>query len=184
MLERTQTRTKYIFAAVLLLVIGYTVYYAFNLPENVEAGNQYFKDISFFHSHALPNQKAEAIFVVNWGQLMKKETAEAPENFTVEQVKLNGRAWVKAENGKECKITHIQYVYAPWVDTAEKRKKTDPAKRDKKITQIFVQIEPKEELNDYYRVTVKDAEAKSGEKMEHQESGVVKITGFNKLIKM
>jgi len=44
-------------------------------------------------------------------------------------------------------------------------------------------VEPREAVDDYFKVTVKNIDAVSGEKMVQEEFGIVKITDFNRLIK-
>ena len=62
--------------------------------------------------------------------------------------------------------------------------RANPEENNKKITQLFVDINPKEEINDYYKVTVKNIESLSGEKIDSEEYGVIQINNFNKFIKM
>jgi hypothetical protein len=179
MLMRTIKKTRTIFGLLILSAIGATTYYIINQPAYVSANNKFVEDISYYQTHDDKN----AIFSVNWSIPVKKESAANPANFTVEQVKPNGRGWDIIPNGKKCKVGFTQYVYAPWVDTEEKRKKADPAERNKKVTQISVYVEPREAVDDYYKVTIKNIEPVSGEKMLQEEFGIVEITGFNRLIK-
>lgn len=183
MLRRTEKKVRYIFGGVLLLLLSGIAFYSFNQPQNVSSQNKFFKDVSFYQSHAKPNEKPTVIFEINWSQLMKKSTVQNPDNFTIEQVKADGKDWLALENGKKCKLISIQYVYAPWVDTEEKRQKADPSQRDKKVTQLFVSIDPQEENGDNFRITAKNVEAETGEKMDSEESAIVEVTNFNKLIK-
>ncbi len=179
MLTRTITRTKYIFGGIILLIIGYSIYYAINQPNYVSANSKFIGEVSFFQTHGNKN----SLMVVNWGIPLNKSTASNIANFKIEQVIPDGRNWKTVTKGKKCQIGFIQYVYAPWVDTEEKRKKAEPSERNKKVTQLSVYIEPREEIDDYFKITVKNIEATTGEKLEKEEYGVVKITRFNKLIK-
>ncbi len=179
MLMRTIKKTRTIFGLLLLSVFVASVYYIFNQPAYVSANNKFIEDISYYQTHDDKN----AIFSINWSIPVKKESAANPANFTVEQVKPNGRTWDIIPDGKKCKIGFTQYVYAPWVDTEEKRKKAAPTERNKKVTQISVYMEPREAINDYYKVTIKNIDSVSGEKMVQEEFGIVKITDFNRLIK-
>ena len=183
MLKKTEKKTRYTFAVILVLVVGYIVYYLFNQPENIVADNQFFKDVSVYQGYSKPNEKPNVIFAVNWLKPMKKETVENKDNFTIKQVKPDGKNWVDIENPKICTIKSVQYVYAPWVDTAEKRSKAKPSEREKKITQLFANIDPLEQAGEYYKITAINIESVTGEKIESEESGIVEITAFNKLIK-
>lgn len=184
MLFRTQKKIRTIFGLILLTIITGAFLYTYTKTPTVQATNKYFNDISFYQTHAKPNEKPQVIFSINWNEEMKKETVQNIDNFKVEQVKLSGKEWLPVENGKVCKINLAQYVYSPWLDTEEKRKKADPDNNNKKVTQLFVDISPKEEVNDYYKVTVKNIESVNGEKIITEEYGVIQINNFNKFIKM
>ncbi|MFN8577891.1 MAG: hypothetical protein U0354_13655 [Candidatus Sericytochromatia bacterium] len=184
MLFRTQKNIRYTFGFILLLLVLGIFIYNYTKTPPIKESNKFFSDISFYQTHSKPNEKPQVIFSINWKDEMKKSTVENKDNFIIQQVKLVDREWLPLEGGKSCKINLAQYVYSPWLDTEEKRKNAPPEERNKKITQLFVDISPKEEVNDYYKITVKNIESSSGEKIDSEESGVIQITNFNKFIKM
>jgi hypothetical protein len=184
MLFRTQKNVRYTFGLILLVLLVGIFLYNYTQTPPIKETNKFFTDVSFYQTHAKPNEKPQVIFSINWKTDMKKETVQNKDNFTIQQVKLVGKEWLPLENGKICKINFAQYVYSPWLDTEEKRKKANPEENNKKITQLFVDINPKEEINDYYKVTVKNIESLSGEKIDSEEYGVIQINNFNKFIKM
>lgn len=184
MLKTTEKKTRYIFGSTLILILAGLIYYGLSQPAVTSKNNPFFRDISFYQSYNKPGQKPTVMFVVNWDIPMKKETVENPENFIIEHVKPNGKGWLPVENGKKCKINLVQYVYTSWLDTEEKRAKVAPEEREKKISQIFVNIEPEEKIDDYFRVTVKNVQSELGEISVSDEYGVIKITSFNKFIRM
>jgi hypothetical protein len=179
MLMRTIKKTRFVFGAVLLAVIGYSVFYTVNQPPDVSKNNKFVKEVSFYK----PKVGKDVQFAISWNTLLKKSTAEDKSNFNIEQVKPDGRSWVTVNGGKKFTINNIQYVYAPWLDTEEKRSKADASERENKVTEIFVNIDPPEEINDYYKVTVNNIENKVGEKMENEEFAIVKLDKFNNLIR-
>lgn len=184
MLVRTQKKIIVVFGLLLLTVMLVSFLYTYTKTPTIQSSNKFFNDISFYQTHSKPNEKAQVIFSINWNTDMKKETVQDKNNFKVEQVKLVDKEWLPVENGKMCNINLAQYVYSPWLDTQEKRSKADPNKNNKKVTQLFVDITPKEEVNDYYKITVKNVESLNGEKIDFSEFGVIQINNFNKFIKM
>jgi hypothetical protein len=180
MLMRTIKKTKTIFGLLLISTLAYSGFYIINKPAYVSTNNHFIEDISYYQTHDNKN----AVFMVTWLTPLKRDSAANPDNFIIEQVKREGRNWVSIPNGKKCKMGFIQYVYAPWVDTEKKRSKAEPSERNKRVTQMFVYIEPREEIGDYYKVTIKNVEPVSGEKMLQEEFGIVSVTKFNRLIKM
>lgn len=181
MLRRTMKKTRVITALVLLGIVGYSVYYVTTKPELSPTSNIVMRDVSFFQTHS----KKNVIFMVSWKKDLESKSASDMKNYTVEQVEPDGSGWKLKENGKKCTVTFAQYVYSPWLDTEDKRKKAAPLQPDEsaKVTQLFVNVEPKEELNDYFRVTVRNISAKSGEEID-SETAIIKINDFNKFIKM
>lgn len=176
MLRRTTKKVRIVFGAILLSIVGYTFFYNYNQPETVPNSNEYIKDISFFKTHTNKN----AVFMISWNKDLNKDLAAKKENFSVEQVVPDGKNWKTPEKPKKCSITFIQYVYSPWLDTEEKRKKAGAIIGSPKVTQFFVDIEPKEEVNDYFKITAKNLESNSTK----EDFGVIKITDFNKFIKL
>jgi hypothetical protein len=181
MLRRTMKNTRVITALVIMGIIAYSGYYVATKPELTPTSNIVMRDISFFQTHT----KKNVIFMLSWKKDLEAKSASDMKNYTVEQVEPDGSNWKAKEGGKKCTISFAQYVYSPWLDTEDKRKKAAPLKPDEsaRVTQLFVDIQPKEELNDYFRVTVRNVTAKSGENIE-SESTVIKINDFNKFIKM
>ncbi|MBC7473805.1 MAG: hypothetical protein H7263_05895 [Candidatus Sericytochromatia bacterium] len=179
MLRRTVKRTRYIFGLMILSIIAYTYFYTINQPNTTSENNKFIREVSFYKTHS----GKDVEFDISWNNLLKKSTAENRDNFLIEQVKPQGKNWIILTTGKKCVIDSIQYVYAPWLDTEEKRIKANPVEKEKKVTQVFVIIEPKEEINDYYKVTIKNIENNTGEKMDKEEYAIVKVVKFNDFIK-
>ncbi len=177
MLQKTTRRVRVTFGILIIAIFGYTFFNIINRPVFIPDNNKFLKDVSYFQSDNT------AVLALTWKNKIKKDTAIKKENFEIEQVTPSGKQWVKLTNPKKCTINFIQYVYAPWVDTIEKRKKASPEKRDEKITQLFVYIEPREKSGDYFKITLHDIESPTGDKMDKAEYGVVKVNDFNKFIK-
>lgn len=181
MLRRTIKNVRLTTGIFLALIIGYLVFYTLTKPEMVISKNVVLSKTSFFQTRG----QDYVIFMLNWKEDLVAKSAGNIENYTVEQVEPDYRGWKVKEKGKKCTISSAQYVYSPWLDTEEKRKKAGAVKPDEsqKVTQLSVYIEPKGELNDYFRVTAKNILSKSGKTVVSDES-IVRITDFNKFIKM
>ncbi len=176
MLRRTSKKVRVVFASIIVFLVGFILYYNYSQPQLIPLSNEYIKDISFFNTHTNKN----VVFMVSWKKDINENIAARKENFYLEQVVPDGRGWKTPENPKKCLITFSQYVYSPWLDTEEKRKNAGEIKYNPKVTQFFVSIEPKEEINDYFRLTLKNIETQSNT----EDFGVIQITDFNKLIKI
>lgn len=183
MLKRTERNIIIGFALVLILGTVYFFYSGYlSMAPLIPTDNKFVKNISFFFSPHRKDSPVNSSVSIDWFNKMKKASVENKDNFIIEQVKLDGKNWQLVENGKKIKINLAQYVYAPWVDTEEKRKKAKPEERDRKITQIFLEIVPPAQKDDYIRVRVKNVEDAAGNKLTSEEYIVAKVTDFNKLI--
>lgn len=181
MLRRTIKNVRLMSGIALAAIIGYTVFYSVTKPEMVVSKNLVLSETSFFQTRG----QDYVIFMLNWKEDLVSKSAGDVNNYTVEQVEPDGSGWKVKEKAKSCRVSSAQYVYSPWLDTEEKRKKAGAAKPDEsqKVTQLSVYIEPKGELNDYFRVTAKNIVSKSGKTIDSEQS-IVRITDFNKFIKM
>jgi hypothetical protein len=183
MLKRTERNIVIVFALVLFFGIGYFLYkgYLSVSPLN-PPGNKFVRNLSFYFTPHRQDSPVNSSISIDWFTKMKKESVNNQKNYKIEQVKLVDNKWETIENGRKIKINFVQYVYAPYVDTEEKRKKAKPEERDRKVTQIFLEIAPPAERNDFIRVRVKNVEDGTGSKLEGEEYAVVQVTDFNKLI--
>jgi len=166
MTRRMQVRIIILFFLIILGFIGYVGYTKYNQPDVMTKDSKFVKEVAFASSDKT------AIFTVRWKDEMKTSSVRDPNNYLIEHVYPKGRKWLTAVNGKKCKITLIQHV----------PDKFDPEKR-LKATQINAIITPKEEVNDYFRVRVRNIETKSGQRMNSVEYGVIQVTNFAKLTK-
>lgn len=181
MLRRTVKNIRLLTGVLIAGMIGGTIFYSLTKPEMTISKNLVLSETSFFQTRG----QDYVIFMLTWKEDLVSKSAGDINNYTVEQVEPDGKGWKVKENGKKCRISFAQYVYSPWLDTEEKRKKAGAQRPDEsqKVTQLSVYIEPKGELNDYFRVTAKNIVSKSGKSIASEES-VVRITDFNKFIKM
>jgi hypothetical protein len=184
MLQRTQRNIIIVFAIILVAGITYFLYSGLSgITSNlIPKENKFIKNISFFFTPHRGDSPVNASISIDWFNKMKKESVENKANFQVRQVKLEGKTWQPVENGKKFTINTVQYVYAPWVDTEKKRKMAKPEERDRKVTQIFLEVVPPAERNEFVQVLVKNVEDASGNKPDGEEYAVVQVTDFNKLI--
>lgn len=166
MTRRMQIRIIALFVLVILGFIGYVAYSKYNQPDPMTKESKFVKEVAFASSDKT------AIFTVRWKDEMKTSTVRDPNNYLIEHVYPKGRKWLTAVNGKKCKINLIQHV----------PDKFDPDKK-LKATQITVIVDPKEDVNDYFRLRVRNVETKSGQRMNSVEYGVVQVTNFAKLTK-
>lgn len=178
MLKRTEKGIIYIFGGIILFFCIFLVFYFFfTTPVTNPASNRFLSDVSLFQTHGDKN----VLFVIHWKQIVKEKSASDKNNFSVEQVTLSEGEWENLSEPKKTSIEDIQYVYSAWVDSKEKRRNSSgPAE---KVTQLFVKIDPREQVGDYYRVKVNGIEPETGEVLKNPEFVVVKVTKFNKLIK-
>lgn len=178
MLKRTERRLRYVFAVILLILVGYSIFIRYYQPDKASPDNKFIQDVTVYKTRDNKN----LVFLLKWQDVIKKASAENKNNYKIEHVVPNGRKWVLGP--KQCKISLIQHVYGPWNDSEEKRKKIDPEERDKKVTQIFVNVTPREETDDYFKITVKNIETKSGLKLENEEFVVGVVTQYFQFIKI
>jgi hypothetical protein len=183
MLKRTERNIIIVFALILIVGVAFFAYKGFlSITPMIPADNKFIKNISFYFTPHRSSSPVNSSISIDWFNKMKKESVNNLQNYKISQVKLTGDNWEKVENGRKIKINFIQYVYAPYVDTEEKRKRAKPEERDRKVTQIFLEIAPPAEKNDYLKVEVSDVEDSEGKKPDNGEYAVVQVTDFNKLI--
>lgn len=182
MLKRTEKKITIGFGLIVFMAVTYFAYSTFSSNTALIPGsNKYLKNISFYFTPHRPDAPVNAIIAIDWFKKMNKASVTDKTNYTVEMVKIKDKKWQKVEGGKSCRINFLQHVYAPYVDTEAKRKKAKPEERDRKITQLFLDIEPKADTDDFYRVLVTNVIDEAGNKMTAQEYAVVKVNELNKL---
>jgi hypothetical protein len=183
MLKRTERNIIIIFGLIIVFGIAFFGLKGYlGMAPLIPADNKFVKNISFYFTPHRQDSPVNSSISIDWFDKMKKDTVNNKNNFIIEQVKLTKGKWEKAENAKNIRINFVQYVYAPYVDTEEKRKKAKPEERDRKITQIFLEINPPAERKEFIRVRVKNVEDSSGNKLNGEEYIVAEVTDFNKLI--
>ncbi|GIW21506.1 MAG: hypothetical protein KatS3mg068_0513 [Candidatus Sericytochromatia bacterium] len=181
MLVRTQRKIISLFIISFLSLIGYTFYYQYNKPKLFPETNILLRDVALYKDRVDDNS---IVIMIPWYKKVSKKSATDIKNFTVEQVLPSGRKWIKSNNPKKCKIISIQYTYAPWVDTEEKRKKVDPEKREQKVSQLRIKLDRKAEEGDYFKITARNIQLLDENKKIQEEYIVTPITSFNKFIKL
>ncbi|MFN8576776.1 MAG: hypothetical protein U0354_07950 [Candidatus Sericytochromatia bacterium] len=177
MLNRTQKKIKLGFALILILIILFIIEYFINKPIRIPSSNTFLNDISLFQTHGDKN----ILLVIHWNKELTEESVNKKENFEIKQVIPVNNNWEIKINPKKINIQEIQYVYSAWVDTEEKRSKS--SQPHKKVTHLFIKIDPKEEIGDFYKISIKNLKSVDGEILEKIEYAVVKFTKFNALIK-
>lgn len=181
MLVRTQRRVIVLFSLLIIYLIVYTFYYQYNKPKLIPDNNTILKDASLYKDRV---DEKSLIIMIPWTQKVTKKSATNIKNFVVEQVIPSGKIWTKPNKPKNCKVINIQYTYAPWVDTEQKRKKANAEKRDQKVSQLTVKLDSKAEEGDYFKLTIKNIELFEDKSKIKEEYIVTPITSFNKFIKM
>lgn len=162
MTRRLQIRIMATFVIALLVflgVFGYNTYVnAIDLiPKNAEM----VKSVTYSKS-----DKA-AIFEIRWKDDMNSGSVKNKNNYYVEHVFPVKGKWLTAVDGKKCSVDFVQHVPDP----------RDPDKKGK-VTQLTVRVTPKESVDDYYRIRVRDVKDKEGEKLAHVEYGVTQVSSF------
>ena len=167
MTRRLQIR---IIAAFVLLVGGSLGYFGYNNYMNkvelTPETNAYVKSVSYNAS------QNSALFSIRWKEDMKSDSVKDPNNYLIEHVFPVKGKWLTAVNGKKCKIDTINHSQDPLA--------TD---KSKKVTQVSVYIDPKEDVSDYFRLRVKNVSTRDGRIIPNVEYGVIQITNFDKFTK-
>ncbi len=168
MTRRLQTRIMATFVIVLLCFLGFFGYNSYvNAIDLISPDAEMIKSVTYSKSDKV------AIFEVRWNQNdMKAGSVKNKNNYYVEHVYPVRGKWLTAVDGKKCTIDFVQHV----PDVRDPNKKA-------KVTQISVKIEPKESVDDYFRVRVRNIEEKDGNKMDKVEYGVTKVSSFANLTK-
>lgn len=168
MTRRLQIR---IMATFVILFLGFSGFFLYNNYVNAidmtNADSKMVKSVTYSKSDKL------AIFEVRWKHDdMKAASVKDANNYYVEHVYPVKGKWLTAVDGKKCKIDFIQHVPDP----------RDPEKKSK-VTQLSVRIDPKEAVDDYYRVRIRNVEEKDGNRLDKVEYGVTKVSSFANLTK-
>jgi len=181
MLVRTQRKIIILFILLIVLLISYTFYNQYNKPKLIPDNNLLLKDISLYIDRV---DDKSIVIMIPWNKKVTKKSATNINNFSVEQVIPVGREWKIPDKPVKCKIIDVQYTYAPWVDTEEKRKKADPEKREQKVSQIKVKLDFKAKEGNFFRIKVRNIELLDIKEKIKEEYIIAPITSFNKFIKM
>jgi hypothetical protein len=162
MTGRLQRRIMATFVILLLSFVSIFIYDRIvNAVDMAPEANSYVKNVTYSKSDRF------AILEVRWKKEPRSSSAKDPRNYYIEHVIPVKGKWMTAVNGRVCKISSIQHV----PDARDPEKKA-------KVTQISVKIEPKEAVDDFYRVRVRDISDKEGQKMGGVEFGVAKVSSF------
>ena len=167
MTRRLQIR---IMATFVILLLGFVGFFLYNTYIN--AIYMVPKDAQMIKSVIYAKSNKAAIFEVRWKDDMNSSTVKNKDNYMVEHVYPVRGKWLTAVDGKKCNVDFVQHVPDP----------RDPEKKGK-VTQITIKIDPKETVDDYYRLRVRNVEKKDGEKLEKIEYGVVQVSSFANLTK-
>lgn len=150
------------FVVIILVFLGFFLYdRVINSASPLPSSNKFIKSVTYTKSDKF------AILEVRWKEDMKLKSAKNRNNYLVEHVVPMKGKWMTTVDGKKCTISFVQHV----PDALDPEKKS-------KVTQISVNIEPKEAVNDYFRVRVRNVKTKEGEKIEKVEYGVAKVSTF------
>jgi len=181
---RTQRKLIIGTAMAFLGLIGMSAYFIFaNKVVFFPKSNLFIKNISFYLSQVKEKDSQKTvIFNIDWQAEVDEKSVVVLENYLVEQVTPVKGKWVKPDWAKNVSIKLVQHVFPPLSDTKNKQEKSGGL--TKKITQLNVVISPPPEVNDFYRVRVKNISFSSGTKMTKEEYGVTEFTKFHKFIKM
>ncbi len=162
MTRRLQLRIMGTFVLLLLLFVGFFVYdKLINSADLLPSKNELVKSLTYSKSDKL------AIFEIRWKKPMKIASVKDINNYYIEHVVPVKGKWMTAMNGKKCTLDFAQHV----PDIRDPEKKT-------KVTQLTVRIDPKEAVDDYYRVRVRNVVDKENNRLEHIEYGVTQVSGF------
>lgn len=162
MTRRLQIRIMATFVIITLVFLGVFLYdRVINSATMLPSSNKFIKAVTYTKSDKF------AILEVRWKDDMKTKSVKNKTNYMVEHVIPVKGKWMTAVDGKKCNISFVQHV----PDALDPEKKS-------KVTQISVNIEPKEAVNDYFRVRVRNVKTKEGEKIEKVEYGVAKVSTF------
>ncbi|MFN8674506.1 MAG: hypothetical protein U0457_20795 [Candidatus Sericytochromatia bacterium] len=180
MLRSTVRNTRTVFGLILLLIIVATVYYTFSTNNSYTSkGNIFIDNVVFFKPKAGKN----VLFEIKPKLKLDKKSMEDKNNYEIIQVSNKDKQWLPLENGKKVDIDFVQYVYAAYVDSAEKREKASPETREDKVLQIFAKITPEESKDDNFMLKVKKFTADDLSKTAENEFFVVTVNNLNSLIK-
>lgn len=162
MTRRLQIRIMATFVVIILVFLSFFLYdRVINSASPLPSSNKFIKAVTYTKSDKF------AILEVRWKDDMKTKSVKNKTNYMVEHVIPVKGKWMTAVDGKKCNISFVQHV----PDALDPEKKS-------KVTQISVNIEPKEAVNDYFRVRVRNVKTKEGEKLEKVEYGVAKVSTF------
>lgn len=162
MTRRLQIRIMATFVTILIVFLGVFLYdRVVNAITMVPTENKTIKTVTYTKSDKM------AILEIRWKHDMITKSIKNPDNYLVEHVIPVKGKWMTATDGKKCNINFVQNIPDP----------LDPEKKAK-VTQLSVVIDPKEIVNDYFRVRVRNVRGKAGEKMSGVEYGVAKISSF------
>lgn len=168
MTRRLQVRIMATFVVLLLGFLGFFTYNTYvNAIEMIIPNSQMVKSVTYSKSDKV------AIFEVRWKHDdMNSGSVKNKNNYYVEHVYPVKGKWLTAMDGKKCAVDFVQHV----PDVRDPEKKT-------KVTQISVKIDPKETVDDYYRVRIRNVEEKNGNKLNNVEYGVTQVSSFANLTK-
>ncbi|MFN8671172.1 MAG: hypothetical protein U0457_03700 [Candidatus Sericytochromatia bacterium] len=161
MTRRLQIRIMATFVIVLLVFLSVFLYDKIvNAVTLVPTDSKMVKAVTYTKSDKF------AILEIRWKQDMVSKSVKNPDNYLVEHVIPIKGKWFTAVDGKKCNVSFVQHV-------------PDPLDKDKKgkVTQISLNIDPKEKVDDYFRVRIRNVRSKS-EKLSNVEYGVAKVSSF------
>jgi hypothetical protein len=166
MTRRLQIRIMAVFIIVFLVFVGFFAYGKIMAAPLILTTNKFVRTVGYS-----PSDKA-AIIEIRWKEEMKASSVKDKNNYLIEHVEQRNGKWLTAVNGKKCSISIAQHV----------PDKLDPDHKGK-VTQLSVYIEPKEAVDDHFRVRVRNVMTKKGEVMDNVEYGVVLVSNFAKFTK-
>ncbi|MFN8578701.1 MAG: hypothetical protein U0354_17875 [Candidatus Sericytochromatia bacterium] len=162
MTRRLQIRIMATFVILLLTFVGFFLYNKY-----INAIDMIPKDAKAVKSVIYAKSNKAAIFEVRWKEDMNSASVKDKNNYMVEHVYPVRGKWLTAVDGKKCNVDFVQHVPDP----------RDPDKKGK-VTQITVKIDPKETIEDFYRLRIRNVSKKDGEKLAKVEYGVVQVSSF------
>ncbi len=167
MTRRLQIRIMATFVILLLSFLGFFLYNTY-----INSIDMIPKDAQMVKSVIYSKSNKAAIFEIRWKDDMSSASVKNKDNYMVEHVYPVRGKWLTAVDGNKCSVDFVQHVPDP----------RDPNKKGK-VTQITVKIDPKENVEDYYRLRIRNVEKKDGEKLEKIEYGVAQVSSFANLAK-
>lgn len=162
MTRRLQIRIMATFVILLLSFVGFFLY-----NQYINSIDMLSKDAQMVKSVIYTKSDKAAIFEIRWKDDMNAASVKDKNNYMVEHVYPVRGKWLTAVDGKKCNIAFVQHVPDP----------RDPEKKAK-VTQITVKIDPKETVDDYYRLRIRNVKSKEGEQLAKVEYGVSQVSSF------